>query len=620
MCGIAGVWSSRLRSEEALRAVERMVDAQRHRGPDDGGTWTDSSGRMTLGHRRLAVIDTSSAARQPMTDPTGNVALSYNGEIYNFPELREQLERKGHEFRSNSDTEVLLAGYQTWGEGVVDRLVGMFAFAIWDGLEEKLFLARDRAGEKPLYYSDTPNGFAFASELQALSSCAWTGSSIDRGALALYLRYGYVPSPLSIYAGVAKLPPGHTLSVTTQGIALRKYWDPLDYAAAEPIAIDGHAAREELKARLSTAVKAQMVSDMPLGAFLSGGVDSSTVVALMRSHFSGDVRTFTIGFDEDEFDESRYAERVAQAHGAEHTTERLDLTTALKVVSQLPSMYGEPFADPSALPMHLLAASARRHVTVALSGDGADELFGGYEHYERIASYERLVRLSRPTAGTLLPLLARAPGQLGRRAGRLRSSILNGGGPNYRHYFTETELRALLPDVPPASSEADEVWSRAQTLAPAKRAMLTDFSTYMSGDVLTKVDRAAMSVSLETRAPFLDHRLIEWTMRLPHHLVRRKRLLRSLLLEYLPSDIVNRPKQGFDVPIGKWLRTDLAPQFRDLLASDAFKALGLEGTITIDRLVHEHTQGLADHARRLWILFTLAHWQVEREPAAAATA
>lgn len=610
MCGIAGVWANRLSRHDAVAAVQRMTSAQRHRGPDDAGLWTDTSGAVVLGHRRLAVIDTSAAGRQPMVTDDDKLAVSYNGEIYNYPELRIELEGLGHRFRSSSDTEVLLRGYLEWGGGVVHRIAGMFAFAIWDEVGQELFLARDRVGEKPLYYSDSGTAFTFGSELPAVAGCPWIDTEIDSDALTEYLRCGYVPSPKSIFRYISKLAPAHTLSVTRAGIRVERYWNPVEHGLSPRIDIDEEDALSELETRLSASVGSQVVSDVPIGAFLSGGVDSSLIVALMRKRVSGDVRTFTIGFGEERFDESPYAEEVASVLGTTHSVRRLGLDEAMQLADQLPTMFGEPFADPSALPTRMLAAVAREHVTVALSGDGADELFGGYDVYGRLELYERLVGLSRPFADTLLPLIGKIPGLTGRRARRLRESVKS-RGVSYRSYFSAAEIEGLVKGAVRGITAEQIVWNAAGAMSFRRRAMVTDFSTYLPDDVLTKVDRACMAESLETRAPFLDHRFVEWATRLPDRFVDGKYLLKKLLEKYIPAKLVHRPKSGFDVPIRDWLRSDLGTRLRDEIASDSFLELGLDHTGLIDRLLREHISGIANHARRLWILFVLTRWHAE---------
>ena len=608
MCGIAGIQSSSTGLEQSNALTSTMLNTLSHRGPDHQGLWGDVHSGTVLGHRRLSIIDTSSAGHQPMSSDDGRYALSFNGEIYNYQALRHRLEGSGYRFESGSDTEVLLKGYIEWGAAVLDRLVGMFAFALWDGKLQRLFLARDRAGEKPLYFTHTPTAFAFASETQALTSCTWIDRSIDPEAIALYLQFGYIPAPLSIYRGIRKLPPAHAMIVDAGGARIWRYWDPLDSALEPPHEIGEDEAVEELEGRLKEAVRLQMIADVPLGAFLSGGIDSSTIVAMMTEVGAREVQTFTIGFDVPRYDESPDAARVAEHLGTKHTTERLSLNEALDLTAQLPRLYGEPFADPSALPTRLVSQVARKYVTVSLSGDGADELFGGYRVYGRLERYHRVSRLMKPFAGPLLPALTRVPGKVGRAAVRLREDRLRGDDLSYRYLFSSGEVEALLARPAPPYREAVRVWKAGSALPIRRRPMLTDFNTYLPGDVLTKVDRAAMSVSLETRAPFLDHRLVEWSLRLPYPLVTEKYLLRKLLYRKVPRSIVDRPKQGFDIPIAHWFRHDLRDHLQSALSEERLAILGFQSTGLVRTLIREHVAGIHNHDRRLWALFVLGLW------------
>jgi len=617
MCGVAGVLGGSGTAERE-RLVRGMLDALAHRGPDDEGVWTDEEAGLTLGHRRLAIIDTSPAGHEPMSY-RGRYWLTFNGEVYNFLELREELEAKGHVFASRTDAEVLLAGYAEWGVEVLDRLVGMFAFAIWDARERVLFLARDRAGEKPLYYASSGGRFAFASELSALTLLPWVDLTPDRVALAQYLQYGYVPSPRTAYAGARKLPPAHYLLWQGGSAVVGRYWDPLEHALAPRLAVSEGEAVEQLEELLTRAVRQQSIADVPLGAFLSGGVDSSTVVALMAKA-GGEVRTFTVGFEESGFDESEQARAVAEHLGARHVTERLSLHGALALATELAASFGEPFGDPSALPTRLVAGVARRHVTVSLSGDGGDELFGGYALYERLARLERTVALARPFGSTVLPALTLLPGRPGRQARRLLSYARDGVGVGYRHYFTPDEVRRMT-GVGETEETAAELTSRAAAGAtPPLRWRVTDLCAYLPEDVLTKVDRAAMAVSLETRAPFLDHRVIEWALRLPDPLASGKRVLKALLYRLVPRELVDRPKQGFDVPVAAWLRGELKQAVLDELTPAGLASVGIGDPGPVRAMLREHLAGRADFGRWLWLVYALKVWRsrqaVRRERAA----
>ncbi len=617
MCGVAGVLDA-APVVERERAVRGMLAALAHRGPDDEGVWSDEPAGLTLGHRRLAIIDTSAAGHEPMAY-RGRYFLTFNGEVYNFLELREELEAKGHAFASRTDAEVLLAGYAEWGVDVLQRLVGMFAFAIWDAAERVLFAARDRAGEKPLYYASAPGRFAFASELSALTACRWVDTDLDRTALAQYLQYGYVPSPRTAYAGACKLPPAHYLLHDAGGLVVRRYWDPMPHALAPRLQVSEAEAVEALEELLSRSVRQQMIADVPLGAFLSGGVDSSTIVALMARQ-GGEVKTFTIGFEESRYDESEAARTVAEHLGTSHVTERLSLHGALALATELTASFGEPFGDPSALPTRLVSGVARRHVTVSLSGDGGDELFGGYAVYDRLARLERTLALARPFGSTVLPALTRLPGRPGRQARRLLGYARDGVGVGYRHYFTPDEVRRMTGVADLGETAADRAWRDSAGATAPLRWRVTDLCSYLPEDVLTKVDRAAMAVSLETRAPFLDHRVVEWALRLPDPLVTGKRVLKALLHRLVPRDLVDRPKQGFDVPVSTWLREDLRQAVQDELTPAGLAALGIGDAGPVRAMLREHLAGRADYGRWLWLVYALKSWhgaRLERRERAA---
>ena len=581
-----------------------------HRGPDDVGVWTDADAGLLLGHRRLAVIDPSPLGHQPMVSDDGRLAIVFNGEIYNFEELRRELTARGVRFRSNCDTEVLLYGYREWGETVVDRLVGMFAFAIWDVTSRELFLARDRAGEKPLYYAMGRNGFAFASEVTALALLPDVDDAIDSSALSLYLQYQYVPAPYSIYRGIRKLPPGHAMRVRGAGVTTWRYWDPLPLAAGPRLVIDEQDAIGELESRLRDAVRGQMIADVPLGAFLSGGIDSTAVVSLMVELSTQPIRTFTVGFDDTQFEESRHATAVANYLGTHHTVEYLTERDALELIPQVPYMYGEPFADSSSLPTHLVARMARHHVTVSLSGDGGDEALGGYHRYAFLATVCSLRGPGGVFGRLARPVLSRLPGRLGRGAelaSRSRAEI-------YRRLimvFPASDVRALAGDIA-TMDEYDRAWKSTGHCPVRQRAMLADLLTYLPEAILVKVDRAAMATSLETRAPFLDHRLLEFALRLPGDMIRGKRLLRRLVYRRVPRSIVDRPKQGFGVPLARWFRGELRSLVFDALTEDRMHAAGVQDYSVVRRMVDEHMSGTREHPARLWALLVLSMWNDAR--------
>ncbi len=607
MCGIAGYWTPGSIDKEAINA---MLNTIVHRGPDDSGVWRDGRGSVVLGQRRLAIIDLSPGGHQPMLSDDGKTVITFNGEIYNYLELRQELESKGLRFRSQSDTEVLLKGYEIWGVNVLDKLVGMFAFVLWDEKKQQLFCARDRAGEKPLYYTQGERGFAFASELQALTMLPWVDTTLDQEAIALYLNHSYIPAPHSIYKGVRKLPPAHAMTIDAKGMKVWRYWDPVKVIEQGVINISEEEALEQLGHLLRQAVKGQMIADVPLGAFLSGGIDSSTVVSIMQE-LSGSrpVKTFTIGFAEARFNEAEHAKAVADYIGTEHTCEYLTEQDSLNLIPQLPAMYGEPFGDASALPTHLVSRVARKHVTVSLSGDGGDEAFGGYTRHGGLEGYAPLLKTLSPFAPVLKPIVKLMPSRISRLEPYL-------GKPLQVYYrssfgtFKDHEVRSLT-GLQPYNFEFERAWN-TPNLSVRRHAMLCDMLSYMPEAVLVKVDRAAMATSLETRAPLLDHRILEWSLRLPETLVQDKRVLKQLAFKRIPRALLERPKQGFGVPLSEWFRKDLRNLLIDSLQPSRLKALGLENTAFVETLVREHISGTQDNSARLWPLLALSLWQDEQ--------
>lgn len=654
MCGIAGFLGAPpgATATERIALLGRMGDRILHRGPDHGGVWSDPDAGIGVVHRRLAIVDLSPAGHQPMASASGRWVLAFNGEIYNHLELRERLEAAGEAppWRGRSDTETLLAAIEAWGVATtLRRCVGMFAIAAWDRAARRLVLARDRLGEKPLYVGQVGDSVLFASELKAMHPHPQWRGEVDRDALAAYFRWGYVPAPASIHVGVTKLPAGCTLELTLEDVRRgtlpgpRAYWSLAEVAergAREPFAGSETAALDELERLLQRSVDLQGVADVPLGAFLSGGVDSSTVVALMQRQASRPVRTFTIGFGEGPFDESRHAEAIARHLGTTHTTMRVGPAEALAVVPTLPDLYDEPFADPSQLPTACLAALARRHVTVSLSGDGADELFGGYDRYHRTRRLaDTLLRLPaglrRAAAAAILACppraidLAAAPlrpvlgalraGRPSRKASRFAHLLASPDlGAAYRHQTThwaaadspvlggdvETDLLGDAPD-PSGGPDALERWMCTQ-----------DGLVYLPDDVLAKVDRAAMAVGLETRVPFLDHRVVEFAFSLPTALRtgagEGKVLLKRLLGRHVPRALTDRPKTGFGVPIDDWLRGPLRDWAEALLDP---ARLAREGFLDADRVRRTWDEHLRDGARNgyyLWDVLMFQAW-LERQ-------
>jgi asparagine synthase (glutamine-hydrolysing) len=606
MCGIAGYWTPGTIDKEAINT---MLNTIVHRGPDDSGVWQGGRGSVVLGQRRLAIIDLSPGGHQPMLADDGKTVITFNGEIYNYLELKQELESKGVRFRSQSDTEVLLKGYEVWGVNVLDKLVGMFAFVLWDERRQQLFCARDRAGEKPLYYAQGERGFAFASELQALAVLPWVDTTLDREAVALYLNHSYIPAPHSIYKGVRKLPPAHAMTIDAKGMKTWRYWDPVAFVSQGVVDISEGEALEQLEALLRGSVKGQMIADVPLGAFLSGGIDSSTVVSMMQELSDRPVKTFTIGFAEARFNEAEHARAVAEYLGTEHTCEYLTEQDSLNLILQLPGMYGEPFADASALPTHLVSRVARKHVTVSLSGDGGDEAFGGYTRHGGLEGYAPLLNTLSPFAHVLKPVVKLMPSRISRLEPYL-------GKPLQVFYrssfgtFKDHEVRSLT-GLQPYNFEFERAWN-VPNLSVRRRAMLSDMLSYMPEAVLVKVDRAAMATSLETRAPLLDHRILEWSLRLPEKLVQDKYILKQLAFKRMPKSLLERPKQGFGVPLAEWFRKDLRSLLVDSLQPKRLQSLGLENTTFVESLVREHISGNQDNSARLWPLLALSLWQDEQ--------
>ncbi len=639
MCGIAGMVDRRAASSpETLETIGRaMSDTLRHRGPDAGGVWTDAAAGVALGHRRLSIIDLSPGGAQPMASAGGRYVISYNGEVFNFLELRKELEAQGVRFRGGSDTEVIIEGAARWGlAATVKRLIGMFAFALWDRETRTISLVRDRLGIKPLYYLATDALFAFGSELKAFRACPDWAPTLDRDALAAYLRLGYVPQPHSIYREVRKLPPGSILTLAPgKAPQIEAYWDArrvaLEGLGKWNDAPDEREAVERLDTLLRDAVKRRMIADVPLGAFLSGGIDSSSVVALMQAESNRPVRTFSIGFHEQGYDEAAHAKTVAQHLGTDHTELYVEPGHAFDVIPNLPDWYDEPFADSSQIPTFLVSEMTRRHVTVALSGDGGDELFSGYNRYFWAeALWRRLGRVPGPlrNAGAaalralspeqwnrvfrLVPERMRPP-QPGDKLHKL-AGMLGRDGPDavYRRLISYLEPASLLLDgKEPHTVLWDESVAREIPSFTA-RMQFMDTVTYLPDDILTKVDRATMAVSLEGRVPLLDHRVVEHAWTLPLSLKIRdgkgKWILRQVLKKYVPETLFDRPKMGFGVPIDSWLRGPLRDWAEDLLSPRKLAADGLLRPEPIAEMWREHLSGRSNWHGPLWVILMFQAW------------
>lgn len=619
MCGIVGYLpGARLQGDPGGRGlVSRMCGALAHRGPDDADLWTNEGGTTMLGHRRLSVLDLSPLGRNPMPWDGGRLRITYNGEVYNYRELRKELEEDGCRFRSETDTEVILAAYDRWGPACVERFVGMFAFGLWDEPRKRLFLSRDRLGKKPLYYWRHPNGgLSFASELKALAADPTFPRTVDGDALRLYLRYGYVPAPHSIYLAARKLPPAHSAIYEAGRLTISQYWDPVTIALANPVDMTGEEADAQLEILLKDAVERRMIADVPVGAFLSGGIDSSLVVALMQEVGSRAARTFTIRFDNPQFDESKHAAAVARHLGTEHHEETCGVPEMLGVVEQLPGIFDEPFADSSAVPTYLVSRATRRHVTVALSGDGGDELFFGYPRYFFSSRAAWLLSAPRPLRRVAARVAGAAPWRRVRRA----ADVLRDDEPDHYARFVAwwggddlARMAGATPDHPAYASAL----GRLGGLPSAGRPPVLDVVSYLPDDILTKVDRASMAVSLETRSPLLDHRVAEFALGLPLPLRTDGRTgklpLRRLLEKRVPRHLIDRPKMGFGVPLADWLRGPLRTRMAHYVDGPFLSELGLEPAPARARW-REFLTGRSHRTDLLWSVFTLGAWVEHWKP------
>ena len=629
-------------ADELSAVVQRMADTLAHRGPDDEGVWVDEAAGIAFGHRRLAVIDLSQDGHQPMHSADERYVLSYNGEIYNFRELRVELTQAGYAFRSQSDTEVLLAATTVWGvHEACNRLNGMFAFALWDRREQTLSLARDRVGKKPLYYAESGGAFLFGSELKAVAAYPGFDRTVDRDVLALYLRYNYVPAPYCIYKKAHKLGPGEVLTVSLDGGVLNlrtgAFWTArgaVDRGMAQPLtnAVD---AVDGLESLLRDAVATRMISDVPLGALLSGGVDSSTVVALMQELSDRPIKTFTIGYEESVYDESARALAVADHLGTDHTELRVTAEEAMAVIPMLPALYDEPFGDSSQIPTFLISQAARRDVTVALSGDGGDEVFGGYNRHlwaDRVwGGMRRVPRWA--LVGAASALMAPPPSlwdRLARATDRITPSALRVQDPGAKLQKLADAMRADSPaglyrtwsslwqepgriavgGTEPSAAVFDGPFYEAMGVAGTM--MYMDLVTYLPGDVLAKVDRASMGVSLEVRSPLLDHRVVEYAWRMPQSMKLKggegKWALRQVLDRHVPRTLVVGPKRGFAAPVGDWLRGSLREWAEWLISERRLADEGFLNPGPIRDAWEQHLGGRRNLQEPLWGVLMFQAW------------
>jgi asparagine synthase (glutamine-hydrolysing) len=643
MCGIAGLLSARgLTADRMAEDLQKMTRTLIHRGPDDAGLWCDVAAGVGLGHRRLSIVDLSPLGHQPMASRSGRYTITFNGEIYNYRELRTELISRAHAFRGNSDTEVLLAAVEEWGlPRALERCTGMFAFGLWDARERILHLARDRFGEKPLYYGSFAGTLLFGSELKALRASSCWSADIDRDALTLLVRHGYIPAPHSVFRQVRKVEPGRIVSARIEdshiSLSEATYWNPLEtFEAAVRADFVGSAedAVASIDQALRDAIAHQMVADVPVGAFLSGGIDSSLIVALMQQLSTRPVRTFSIGFSEEAFNEAPFARKIAAHLGTHHTELMVTPKETVDVIPLIPRIYDEPFGDSSQIATYLVSKLARTDVTVSLSGDAADELFGGYGHYPlSIDRWQRMARVPaalRRLAGAAvlgappwaLELIA-SPARLSKRwrrrgvlADRLRERAPKWAARGFRDFYNvEHSLcqpAGLIPDASEPQTLANNPERWPSSADHSRHMMFVDACVYLPGDILVKVDRAAMAVSLETRVPFLDPgvAIAAWQMPTAIHFAdgRGKWLLRQLLQRHVPRSMFDRPKRGFQVPVAKWLRTELFDWAETLLAEARLQHDGFFDASAVRRRWRQHIDHDADWSFCLWTVLMFQAW------------
>ena len=645
MCGIAGMVTARRLDAELL---QRMGDVIAHRGPDDEGIWIDAEAGVGFAHRRLSIVDLSPSGHQPMLSADGRFVLNYNGEVYNHAEIRRELESSGlvpdGGWRGHSDTETMLQAITAWGlQPALAKFVGMFAFALLDRRDRVLHLVRDRFGEKPLYYGWAGKDLLFGSELKSLRLHPEFDHELDRQSLGLFAARTYVPAPRSIYRRIFKLPPGSILSLTLEAAlrpldeppATQPYWsyrDVVRRGLADPIAGEGEAL-DALDAAVSEAVKAQAVADVPVGAFLSGGIDSSTVCALYQRHSSQKIRTFSIGFEEAGFNEADHAREVARHLGSVHSEHMVTVREARDVIPLLPAIYGEPFADSSQIPTFLVSRFARGEVKVALTGDGGDELFAGYNrHFQAPRLWQRLSRIPRPLRAAAGASLGRLPQRLWQQAagmlparhrhvgGKANKALrLAGSAVSFDDVYSAflDEWSGHPSPVLGFDTHANALDLDVDQAAPdAVRIMYCDAVSYLPDDILCKVDRASMAVSLETRVPFLDHRVVEVAARIPAELKTQgpagKHILRQLLFRHLPKALFDRPKAGFAVPVGQWIRGPLRPWAEELLDPARMAADGWFDAAVVQRRWADHLSGRRDSTHALWAILMFQAWLAEQ--------
>ncbi len=628
MCGIAGYFRAEaplVDGQSGDRLIRKMCDVITHRGPDDAGYHVEAG--LAIGMRRLSIIDVASG-HQPISNEDGSIWIVFNGEIYNFAELRADLIARGHSFKTHSDTETIVHLYEEEGERCVERLRGMFGFALWDRRANKLFLARDRVGKKPMHYTQVGGAFVFGSEIKSLLQFPGLRREFNPQAISDYLSFGYVPDPLTAFRGIHKLPPGHTLTFQNGRITTRRYWD-FSYGEQQTPEQPEAYYVERLRELLAESVRIRLMSEVPLGAFLSGGVDSSTVVAMMARAMDQPVKTFSIGFSEASFDELKYARLTAERYKTDHH-EFVVTPDVCQLVEEIVWHHDEPFADASSIPTYAVSKLARQHVTVVLSGDGGDELFAGYERYlvhEGREGFERIPRWLR--RGVMLPLSRALPrAAYGKQF--LRNVSLDGGArfADSLSYFSADAKRELLSgrlsgvlNGHDSAAAFARIYDEPVSTDRLNRLLYLDSKTYLPGDILTKVDRMSMAHSIEARVPLLDHELIEFVQTIPASMKLRggttKHILKQAMSGLIPDEIINRPKMGFGVPLRKWLNHELREMLRDTLTDKTARERGLLDPAAVQSLLNEHQRGRRDNSLHLWGLLTLELWHrsfIDRQP------
>lgn len=634
MCGIVGIWD--YKNKISRGTLEKMRNSLSHRGPDDAGIFIDEKNNIGFGHQRLSIIDLSKAGHQPMSNEEGTVWIVHNGEIYNFQELRKTLKNLGYKFKSKSDTEVILHSYQEWGVNCLEKFNGMFAFAIWDKKKEKLFLCRDRVGVKPLYYYFDGNLFIFASEIKAIICHPAVKKEINFDTLSLFLQLGYIPAPHSIFKNIYKLEAGYFSEIDKkQTIKKEKYWDITDFY------LEGFEQRnngknfneqeveKELERILIDSFKLRLVSDVPVGIFLSGGIDSTLVAALLARHTSYPLKSFTIGFEDQEFNEAGYAKEIAKYLGIEHHEMFCTQKDALDIIPKLPEIYDEPFGDSSAIPTYLVSGFARSYLKVSLSADGGDELFAGYSHYSKINNfYQNFKKLPFPL---LLPFLFIPscfieasskiffpnPKDKKEKFQKFKNILKKKDFLNiYKTIIscrTEDEIKKLLKIPCNFPVGHFNQFQRISHLDNISQMQVIDFKNYLSDDILTKVDRATMAVGLESRDPFLDQNIIEYVAKLPLNLKykngQRKYILKKILRKYIPEKLTERPKKGFSVPIDFWFKKELRPLLREYLSPQKIEREGIFNKKIVEEELNSYFSGKSVSVNRLWLILMFQLWK-----------